>query len=137
MRTKIILPIAAVSFLLMSFMFHPSADTEAAHKGMLKVTIFYPNAEGSTFDMDYYATKHMPMVADLLGDALVKFEIDKGISGRSPEEQAPYMAIGYLYVNSMEQYGQAFGPNADKIRGDIPNYTNVQPIIQVSEMVSK
>ena len=87
--------------------------------------------------MDYYATKHMPMVADLLGDALVKYEIDKGLYGRIPKEPSPYLAIGYLYVKSLEEYDKAFRPNAVKITSDFPNYTNVQPTIQVSEVVSK
>ena len=36
---------------------------------MTKVSILYPRAEGSTFDMDYYLTKHIPMCARLFGPA--------------------------------------------------------------------
>ena len=49
--------------------------------------ISYPNGEGKKFDMDYYSTKHMPMIASLLGDSLKMFEIDKGIAGRAPTVQ--------------------------------------------------
>src|SRR5215213_6652466 len=34
---------------------------------LFKVAILYPNGEGKTFDMEYYETKHMPMVAGFLG----------------------------------------------------------------------
>ncbi|MCE7990493.1 MAG: EthD family reductase [Roseivirga sp.] len=102
---------------------------------MIKVTLLYPNGEGNTFDMDYYAEKHMPMVADLLGKALKSFSIDKGIAGRTPEEPVPYMAIGYLYFDKLSDYQDAFGPVAQKIIGDIPNYTNVQPVLQISEVI--
>ncbi len=32
-------------------------------KGLIKVSVMYPYAEGKTFNMEYYQTKHMPMVA--------------------------------------------------------------------------
>lgn len=102
---------------------------------MIKVTILYPNGEGKTFDMDYYSSKHMPMVASLLGDSLKRVEIDKGIGGRTPEEPVPYLAIGYLYFDQLSDYQNSFGPHAEKIVSDIPNYTNIQPIIQISEVL--
>nr|WP_299384224.1 EthD family reductase [Allomuricauda sp.] len=103
-------------------------------QGMVKVTILYPSSDGSTFNMDYYATKHMPMVAELMGESLKHWSIDKGISGRTPEEPLPYMAIGYLYFDQLSDYQESFGPNAKQIVGDIPNYTNVQPVVQISEI---
>ncbi len=111
-----------------------SADSQS-RKGMTKVTIMYPNGEGNTFDMDYYANKHMPMVADLLGESMKFFEIDKGISGRTPDEATPHMAIGYLFFDKLSDYENSFGPNAEKIVSDIPNYTNVEPVLQISEVI--
>lgn len=111
-------------------------DTKSnVKKGMTKIAIMYPSGEGHTFDMAYYATKHMPMVADLFGEPLRYWSIDKGISGRTPEEPMTYAAIGYFYFDSIQAYGEAFGPNAEKILGDIPNYTNIQPVIQISEVI--
>ena len=104
-------------------------------KGMIKVTILYPNGEGKTFDMDYYTNKHMPMVAELLGDSLKLLEIDKGISGRTPDDEIPYLAIGYLYFDQLSAYQNSFGSVAGQIVGDIPNYTNTQPVLQISEVL--
>ncbi len=104
-------------------------------KGMTKIAIMYPNGEGKTFDMDYYSTKHMPMCASLFGDGLKHLEIDKGVAGRTPDEPIPYLAIGYFYFDSLKAYQDAFGPNAEKILGDIPNYTNIRPVVQISEVV--
>src|SRR5689334_4451998 len=69
--------------------------------GMFKVTILYPNAEDKTFDMDYYEKKHMPMVAGYLGKNLKFYEIDKGISGRTPTDKVPFVAIGYFYITDV------------------------------------
>lgn len=108
--------------------------TSKIKKGMVKVTILYPNSEGKTFDMDYYSNNHMPMVADLLSDSIKHLEIDKGLGGRTPDEPMPYLAIGYLYFDSLKAYQDSFGPNAEKITGDIPNYTNTIPVVQISEV---
>lgn len=102
---------------------------------MIKVTILYPNGDGKKFDMDYYANKHMPMVASLLGDSLKLFEIDRGIAGRTPTDPIPYLAIGYLYFDKLSAYQNSFRIHAEKIRNDIPNYTDIQPVVQISEVL--
>lgn len=102
---------------------------------MIKVAILYPNEDGKTFDMDYYLNKHMPMLANLYGDSLKKMEIVKGISGRSPEDPIPFVAIGSLYFESLTTFQNALRPHAEKIRADIPNYTEIQPILQISEVL--
>ena len=50
-------------------------------KGMIKLSAFYPNGEGKTFDMDYYRDKHIPMVAALLGDACKAASLENGLAG--------------------------------------------------------
>lgn len=102
--------------------------------GMFKVTILYPNGDDKTFDMDYYEKKHMPMVAGMLGNNLHFYEIDKGISGRTANDKAPFLAIGYFYVNNIDEYNKAIAQNRDAIIADFKNYTNVQPVIQINEV---
>lgn len=127
--------LVALVGLLFGFQQKTSTENTPIKKGLIKVTILYPNGDGKKFDIDYYSNKHMPMVASLLGDSLKLFEIDKGIAGRTPNEPIPYLAIGYLYFDKISAYQNSFGPNAEKIRKDIPNYTNIQPVIQISEVL--
>jgi len=103
-------------------------------KGMIKVSAFYPNGDGSTFDMDYYCNKHVPMAKSLLGGALKELAVDKGIAGGMPNSPSPYLAIGHLYFESIAEFQNAFGPHAEKLVADMPNYTNTQPVIQISEV---
>ena len=110
-------------------------NSTAPEKGLVKVSVMYPYAEGKTFNMEYYETKHMPMVARFLGSNLVKYTIEKGLASGIPNQPLPYMAIGTFYVKSLEDYQAAIGPNRDAIRADFTNYTNVAPIILVSEVV--
>lgn len=75
------------------------------------------------------------MVANLFGDLLKHYAIEKGMAGRTPDEPIPYLAIGYFYFDQLSDYQNAMGQNAEKILNDIPNYTNVKPIVQISEVV--
>jgi len=102
--------------------------------GMFKVAILYPNGDDKTFDMDYYEKKHMPMVAGYLGKNLKFYEIDKGIAGRTPNDKVPFVAIGYFYINDVAEYNKAIAQNRDAVISDFKNYTNIQPIVQVSEI---
>ena len=133
MKTKLTILILGIVLLFTSC--QQTTSDAVTKKGMIKVTILYPNAEGKSFDMDYYANKHMPMVAQLLGDSLKLMAIDKGISGRSSDEPIPYLAIGYLYFDKLSAYQNSFGPHAEQIVGDIPNYTNIEPVVQISEIL--
>ncbi len=102
--------------------------------GMFKIAILYPNGEEKTFDMDYYEKTHMPMVAGWLGKNLKFYEIDKGISGRTPNDKVPFVAIGYFYCYDIAEYNKAIAQNRDAIISDIKKYTNIQPVIQISEI---
>ena len=102
---------------------------------MIKVSVLYPNGDGKTFDMDYYCNKHVPMVAGLLGDAVKGATVEKGLAGGSPDSPAAYSAMGNLYFSTIDDFENSFGPNADTIMADLPNFTNTEPTIQISEVM--
>ena len=102
---------------------------------MTKVSVLYPNVEGKTFDMDYYLNTHLPLVGELLGDALKGATVEQGLGGAAPGSPAPFVAMGNMYYDSVEDFGKAFGSNAEKILGDLPNFTNIEPVIQISEVL--
>ncbi len=102
---------------------------------MIRVSILYANKEGSKFDHDYYRDSHMPMVRNKLGSVLRESSIDKGIAGGAPDAPLPFVCIGYLSFDSVEDFQQAFAENAGDIMSDIPNYTDIEPVIQISEIV--
>ena len=137
MNNKIISMVGLVVLvgLLLGFEQKVPKESFQIKKGMIKVTILYPNGDGKKFDMEYYSTKHMPMIASLLGDSLKQFGIDKGLSGRTPSDPIPYLAIGYLYFDRLSAFQNSFGPHAEKIISDVPNYTNIQPVLQISEVI--
>jgi uncharacterized protein (TIGR02118 family) len=101
---------------------------------MIRVSVLYPNKQGTHFDMDYYCTKHIPMLRGLLGAALVHVTVDEGIGGAAPGSAAPFLALGHLSFESVEAFQKAFTPHIAQIQGDVPKYTDSQPTIQISNV---
>lgn len=102
---------------------------------MIKVSVLYPNGEGKTFDMDYYCNKHVPLVDKLLGDSVKAATVERGLGGGVPGSPATYAAMANLYFSSMDSFQNSFGSNAAEIMGVLPNFTNIEPTVQVSEVM--
>lgn len=136
MRFKLILSFFLLATCFTAFGQEKQAENiTVTEKGLIKISIMYPYAEGKTFNMEYYEAKHMPMVAGFLGSNLVKYTIEKGISSGIPNQPLPFIAIGTFYVKNLSEYQAALAPNRDAIRADFANYTSVMPVILVSEIV--
>src|SRR5207247_8631621 len=78
----------------------PSAKASACQEEalMIRVTVLYPNEAGKKFDVSYYTTKHMKLVAERLKSfGVVRTEVDKGVAGGAPGSPAPDPCIGHVY----------------------------------------
>ena len=101
---------------------------------MVKVSVFYPNKPDSHFDVEYYLNTHMPMAARLLGSGIKAISVEIGRSGEQPGSFPAFAAIAGFTCETVEDFLQAFAPVAGQLQGDIPNYTNIEPVIQVSDI---
>jgi len=101
---------------------------------MIKVSVLYPNAPGVRFDMTYYCNQHMAIVRECLGDACKDIAVDAGLVSGTPGQAAPYIAMGHLFFDSVEAFQQSFAAHAERIMGDLPNFTDSQPLVQISEV---
>ena len=101
---------------------------------MIKVSLMYPNSTDATFDIEHYCNTYIPMVDHLLGEALKGSNVDFGLARGRPGDSTPFIAMGHMMFDSVESFQSAFGLNAEKIMNDIPNYTNTQSQIQVSDI---
>jgi uncharacterized protein (TIGR02118 family) len=102
---------------------------------MIKVSVMYPNMPGARFDHEYYRDKHMPLLKARLGEACKYYTVDKGLSGGAPGTPATYIGMCHIFCDSVEEFQRAFGPHAKEILGDIANYTDLSPVMQISEVV--
>jgi uncharacterized protein (TIGR02118 family) len=101
---------------------------------MVKVSIFYPSTPGARFDVDYYLKTHMPLTIGLLGPAVQSISVEIGVIGGLPDQAPPFVAICSFVCETAEAFTAAFLPNADLLQGDIVNYTDIAPVIQVSQL---
>jgi uncharacterized protein (TIGR02118 family) len=101
---------------------------------MVKVSVFYPYRKGTHFDIEYYCNRHIPLVRRLVGAALKGVNVEHGLCGEEPGSPPAYAALGHLLFDSVEAFQAGFGPHAQEIMADIPNYTKVEPAIQISEV---
>jgi uncharacterized protein (TIGR02118 family) len=113
----------------------PVTTTRKEEGEMIKVSVLYPNEEGKRFDVEYYCNKHIPMVQKMLGTALKNSAVERGLGGVEPGSRAPYIAMAHMCFDSIEAFQTAFGPHAGSIAADMPNYTDVQPTVQISEVM--
>ena len=114
--------------------FKSDQNKPSIEAGLFKISVMYPGGQGKTFDMDYYEKSHMPMMAGFLGKNLKFYEIDKGLSGSTPKDEPPFVAACAFYCYNVADYNQAVGKNIDTILKDIKKYTNIQPVIFISEI---
>lgn len=102
---------------------------------MIQISVMYPDQADARFDMTYYTEIHLPLVQRLTGAACRKVAAQRGVAGGQPGSRPTYVAMGHLYFDSVQDFEQAFGPHAKEILGDLPNFTNLQPTIQISDVV--
>ena len=98
---------------------------------MIRASVLYAKTQDAKFDLNYYVEKHIPLVKARLEEyGLVRVEVDKGVEGGP----APFVCIGHLYFNSLEDFQKGLEAHGEEIMGDVPNYTDIEPQIQVSEI---
>lgn len=101
---------------------------------MIKLSVFYPYQENARFDHDYYLNSHLPLLKKLMGDACLKYEVDKGLNGGAPGSKPVYFAMCHVYCESLEAFQTSFGPHAEVVTKDVANYTDLTPVMQISEV---
>lgn len=102
---------------------------------MIKVSVMYPHAPGARFDHDYYRDTHMSLLKARMGEHCRYYTIDRGLAGGAPGSTPAFVAMCHVYCDSAEAFQAGFGPHAAEIMADVLNYTDLQPTLQISDIV--
>lgn len=98
------------------------------------ITVQYPNTPGSKFDMDYYLQTHVPLVKERwLGNGMSEARAVKGVASGDPSVPALYQVIALLRFDSADAFQNAIGEHGAEIMADIAKFTDVSPVLQISE----
>lgn len=100
----------------------------------LSLQVMYPIKEDTHFDFDYYANKHMPIVGEALGQYVDQVIASKGIAG-GPDVPPPFYMVATIIFENQEKLDAALA-NIGVAVEDIPNFTNSEPVMLISEVVS-
>jgi uncharacterized protein (TIGR02118 family) len=102
---------------------------------MIVVSVMYPAGAGATFDMAYYREKHIPLVGDRWNACgLREAKVLCGV-GAPGGGAASYSVIALLTFDAAADFDQAVARHGAEIIGDIPNFSSVQPVIQVNDVL--
>lgn len=102
---------------------------------MILVAVMYPNGPDATFDSAYYLDRHMPLVRERWAPlGLTDMRVVRGLKGGDGAEP-PYSTMALLTFRSLADFQAAGAAHGAELFGDIPNFTNTQPVVQVSEIV--
>jgi len=98
---------------------------------MVRVSFLYFKEKNSRFDVNFYINNHMELVKKHLTPCgLLKIEVDVSLL----EDENPLHAIGYLYFSTKDEFIDGFSREGKRLKKNIPNYTNIDPKIQISEI---
>lgn len=101
---------------------------------MISLTVMYPKTADSQFNADYYFNHHLPLVRERLTSlGLTGIDAEQGLAGGAPDSPPVYAAIGRLNFGSVEELQNALAMHGPELIGDIPNFTDVQPLMQISQ----
>lgn len=103
---------------------------------MVNICIMYPNRPGARFDLGYYLDRHMPLSIQLLSahPGFRGVSVEQGLGGALPGTDAAHVAMCQYLFDSPEDFMAAFTPHAARLQGDMPNYTDIEPVIQINQV---
>jgi len=104
---------------------------------MVRISILYPNQPGGRFDFPYYVDTHMPMSIERLSahPGFKGVSVEQGLGGAEPGSPPAYVAMCHFLFDSIEDFMAAFMPHAEMLQGDMPRYTDIEPVIQFNQVM--
>lgn len=103
---------------------------------MTRIMAIYPNSAGSSFNSDYYIGIHAVFAKKLLaGHGLI--EIRSLLGSQALDGTPPTIwAISEMVFSSREAFDLAMAAHGTNLFADLPNYTDVTPVLQVGTLVA-
>ena len=100
---------------------------------MIVLSVLYPKTAGARFDYEYYMNHHIPL-ASARFSSMTRATVLRGSS--TPDGSAPaYEAMTLLEFPSAEALAADMAAHGAEVTGDVPNATDIQPLLQINEVV--
>lgn len=103
---------------------------------MILITVTYPVDPKMKFDLDYYMSKHIPLVKERwTPHGLSQLQVVKGV-GKPDGSPPDYQIMAILTFGSLENFKAAGQAHGREIMADIANYTDMQANFQINDILT-
>jgi uncharacterized protein (TIGR02118 family) len=100
---------------------------------MALLSLLYPDLAGARFDERYYIDCHVPKVRERWEPmGLTEIRLLRG-TGTPDGAAAPYRVLALLTFTSAAALRQALAAHSAELFAGIANYTDIRPVVQISE----
>lgn len=99
---------------------------------MYCLTVTYPKQDGSSFDHEYYVSKHIPLCAQAFADHGFQGTVLRSEQGAAPGASDLNHASIDILFDSLENTKAALKAGGKQVSEDLKNYTDVQPVMAFS-----
>jgi uncharacterized protein (TIGR02118 family) len=103
---------------------------------MYIISIHYPNADGATFDFDYYRTRHLPEVGKAFGPFGLGYA--SVLKGEESVDGTPPAYFVTTILSFREEQGARdaiASEGAKALAADVVNFSSVAPVVQFNTAV--
>lgn len=104
---------------------------------MIALNILYPAKEGAYFDSGYYFDRHMPSMVQKLRNSLRGMTLAQGVNRGRAHSRPHYFAVCELLFDSTDAAQAVFAAHDEALGEDVHKYTDVKPVMQISEVKAR
>lgn len=102
---------------------------------MFRTLATFLKTADSHFDMDYFLSRHVPMIEALLtGAGVVRINVEEGVVLEPPGPAVSYAVLASLTFRTLEALERAMVTHGAQLSTDFSNFTDVEPQIQVNRV---
>jgi uncharacterized protein (TIGR02118 family) len=101
---------------------------------MIVVSVLYPRDPESKFDLVYYQNRHLPLCRELLTQMGMQ-----SLTFYRPivtDPGAAFQLVAELRFTDLKTTNAALAAHGPRTQADIPNFTDVKPIILIGEEIA-
>ncbi len=97
------------------------------------ITVLYPHANNEV-DFEHYRKVHAPLIVDVLGKALHRLEVRRGVSSPDGSQPPMYAIVVNIWIADDELYETKIAARQQELIDDVKNFTKVMPTMQIDEV---
>jgi len=78
----------------------------------------------------------MRVVILFKGLSLTRIDVEEGVANAFPGRPVPFASISYFTSEKPEDFQAGMAARSGEVIGDMPNYTDVQSLIQINRVTA-